>query len=471
MKSEVLLPDIGDFEDVEVVEILVAAGDRVRAEDSLVTVESDKATLEIPSPRAGTVIELYVALGDRVSEGSRILALESDAADEAEGTDASGPAQPGTAQPAAPPAASGRRETAPAETARTDGATARAGVDPSPAEAEAAAGAGPSRDAAERPAAAGPDRPRAAPAADSPGRQASHASPSVRRLARELGVDLARVEGSGRKGRILKSDVQDHVKRALAGGPVAAPGNVVQVEPRPEIDFARFGEVEVQEMHRIRRISAKRLHAAWVTVPHVTQFDEADVTELEEFRRERREEAERRGVKPTLLPFLIKAAVGALRELPRFNASLDASGEKLVLKRYFHLGIAVDTPHGLIVPVIRDADAKSLFDLAAELADKSERARSRRLRPDELAGGSFSISSLGGVGGTHFTPIVNPPEVAILGVSRHAWKPVWRDGEFVPRLTLPLSLSYDHRVIDGVEGARFTAALRERLSDVRNLLI
>ena len=436
MKSEVLVPDIGDFEDVEVVEILVSAGDRVEAEDSLITVESDKATLEIPSPHAGTVVELYVALGDRVSQGSRIVTLESDAA-------ADGPGTP-----------------APETSASAEPTSERS--EPEPAAAE------PRRPAVPAPAPT-PSAP-AAPSGRTPQRS-RHASPSVRRLARELGVDLALVEGSGRKGRILKQDVQEHVKRALAGSPVAAPGNVVQIEPQPEIDFSGFGEVEVQELHRIRRISAKRLHAAWVTAPHVTQFEEADITELEEFRHSRRDEAEQRGVRLTLLPFLMKAAVGALRAHPQFNASLDASGERLLLKRYFHLGVAVDTPNGLIVPVIRDVDSKSLFDLAAELADKSERARARRLRPEELAGGCFSLSSLGGIGGTHFTPIINPPEVAILGVSRHFQKPVYRDGQFVPRLTLPLSLSYDHRVIDGADGARFTQTLRERLSDVRNLLL
>ena len=435
MKSEVLVPDIGDFEDVEVVEILVSAGDRVETEDSLITVESDKATLEIPSPHAGTVVELYVALGDRVSQGARILTLEADAAAPAPEVSEPAPRESGaeTAQPAA-----GRIEPEP----------------PAPRRQPSAPPAGPAAPALER----------------APGRT-GHASPSVRRLARELGVDLALVEGSGRKGRILKQDVQEHVKRALAGSAVAMPGNVVQIEPQAEIDFARFGEIEVQELHRIRRIAAKRLHAAWVTAPHVTQFDEADITELEEFRLSRRDEAERRGVRLTLLPFLMKAAVGALRAHPRFNASLEAGGERLILKRYFHLGVAVDTPNGLIVPVVRDVDAKSLFELAAELADKSERARARRLRPEELAGGGFSLSSLGGIGGTHFTPIINPPEVAILGVSRHAWKPVYRDGEFVPRLMLPLSLSYDHRVIDGADGARFTQTLRERLSDVRNLLL
>jgi pyruvate dehydrogenase E2 component (dihydrolipoamide acetyltransferase) len=287
-----------------------------------------------------------------------------------------------------------------------------------------------------------------------------------------LGVDLALLRGSGRKGRILKTDVQAFVKGALgAGAPIRIPETVVQFELAPEIDFASFGEVEVQPLARIRRLSAAHLHRSWVTVPHVTQHDEADITDLEAFRKQHGEEAEKRGVKLTMLPFLMKAVVAATKEYPQFGASLDRSGENLIIKKYYHLGIAVDTPNGLLVPVIRDVDRKSAFDLAEDLAHMSERARSRKLRPQDLQGGCFSISSLGGIGGTAFTPVVNTPEVAILGVSRSARKPVWVDAEFVSRLMLPLSLSYDHRVIDGADAVRFTTRLCELLADVRSLLL
>jgi pyruvate dehydrogenase E2 component (dihydrolipoamide acetyltransferase) len=450
MKREVLIPDIGDFKDVEVVEILVAAGDQVRQNDSLISIESDKATLEIPAPAAGTVVELHVRLGDRVSQGSRVLTLEAEAAAEATAP-AAGSA---TAQTRPPQAGARPAEPAPA---------ARAAAAPAAVQAPARSAA----PAAEEPAARAPgpidasSRPHGVPPA----------SPSVRRLARELGVDLARVRGSGPKGRILRGDVQEHVKRALSGGAQAPAGGALQLEPEPAIDFAKFGPIEVQELSRIRRIAGARLHGAWVRIPHVTQFDEADITDLEQFRRSHQADAERRGVKLTLLPFLMKAAVGALRAYPQFNASLEPGGERLILKRYFHIGVAVDTPHGLVVPVVRDVDAKGLIELAAELADTSERARNRKLRPEELSGGTFSISSLGGIGGTLFTPIINPPEVAILGVSRYAWRPVYQGNEFVPRLMLPLSLSYDHRVIDGADGARFTSQLKADLADIRNLLL
>jgi pyruvate dehydrogenase E2 component (dihydrolipoamide acetyltransferase) len=438
MKREVVVPDIGDFHDVEVVEILVAPGARVAKDASLISIESDKATLEVPSPWAGTVAEIHVKLGDRVSQGSRVASLEVEEAAEAPGAAPSGP--PAAAAAAAPAPAP---ERAPAPQPRSPAEPARTGT-------------APPREAAD-----------GAPVVAVVRGDVAHASPSVRLLARELGVDLSRVQGSGRKGRILRTDVQAFVKSALSGAARGPAGG----EALPPVDFAKFGPIEVQELPNIRRITGRRLHAAWSSIPHVTQHDEADVTELEAYRKAQSAAAEGAGVKLTLLPFAVKAVVAALREYPRFCASLDPAGEKLVLKKYFHVGVAVDTPNGLIVPVLRDADRKGVLELARELADLSARARERKLRPEELAGGCFSISSLGGIGGSFFTPIINPPEVAILGISRHALRPVYRDGELLPRLLLPLSLSYDHRVIDGAEGARFMGRLVRDLSDVRNLLL
>jgi pyruvate dehydrogenase E2 component (dihydrolipoamide acetyltransferase) len=300
----------------------------------------------------------------------------------------------------------------------------------------------------------------------------AHATPSVRRLARELGVDLARVPGTARKGRITREDVQKFVKASLSQGDApGVPLAGVAVAAPVDIDFSKWGETELQPLNRVRRLSASNLHRSWVTVPHVTQFDEADITELDAFRTTQKDEAKRRGVKLTFLPFVVKAVTAALREFPHFNSSLDRTGESLIVKRYLHIGVAVETENGLVVPVIRDADRKGLFELAGELEDLSTRARSRRLRPTDLQGGSFSISSLGGIGGTFFTPIVNHPEVAILGVSLMQWKPVWQDGTFVPRLILPLSLSYDHRVIDGADAVRFTRRLTELVGDLRLLLL
>jgi pyruvate dehydrogenase E2 component (dihydrolipoamide acetyltransferase) len=433
-KREILVPDIGDFEDVEVIEVLVGAGDAIEVEASLVTLESDKATLEVPSPYAGSVLEVRVAEGDRVSEGSVLLVLDAE-------TDA----QSGTETET-------QRETG--SESESAGAVVQSSA-ASPAVASAAA--------------ASSSEPVAIPR---PTRSASrgHASPSVRRFARELGVDPALVSGSGRKGRILKSDVQAFVKQALAGGVATAlPDTVVQFEAPKEIDFARFGEIEIAPLARIRRLSAANLHRSWVTVPHVTQHDEADITELEAFRKQQRSEAEARGVKLTPLAFLMKAVASVLGEYPEFASSLDPTGENLILKRYTHIGVAVDTPNGLVVPVLRDVDEKDVYEIALALADVSERARIRRLRPADLEGACFSISSLGGIGGTAFTPIVNSPEVAILGVSRHRWQPVYSDGEFVPRLMLPLSLSYDHRVIDGAAAVRFTTRLAAVLADVDRL--
>jgi pyruvate dehydrogenase E2 component (dihydrolipoamide acetyltransferase) len=454
-ERQVRVPDIGDFADVDVIEVLVAPGDRVEREQSLITLESDKATMEIPSPAAGVVKALLVSVGDKVSEGSAILTLEMEGAAAAERP------EPGGA------AAAEREGEAPA--------AAAAAPEPTPAaEPEAQAPAAPAR-APEAPAEAGPAQMLSGapplPHRASPPLARAHASPSVRRLARELGVDLARVAGSGPKGRILKQDVQGYVKQALASGSQPAAPAGFAVPEMPEIDFSRWGEIEVQPLSKLRRVSARNLHRAWLTVPHVTQFDEADITDLEEFRSEKQPEAKQRGVKLTPLAFFLKAAAVVLEDFPHFNASLDRSGEALVLKRYFHIGIAVDTELGLVVPVIRDVDQKGLFDLAGELALVSQKARDRKLRPEDLQGGTFSISSLGGIGGTAFTPIVNAPEVAILGIARADIRPLWIEGAFRPRLVVPLCLSYDHRVVDGADAVRFTTRLKTVLSDIRNLLL
>jgi pyruvate dehydrogenase E2 component (dihydrolipoamide acetyltransferase) len=443
-EKEIKVPDIGDFEDVEIIEVLVSAGDAIQPEDSLVTIESDKASMEIPSPFGGVIAEVAVSVGDRVSEGALLARIT-----------------PSDTQPEAEPPA------APREAVNREADDKPATDESSATSDEPDAGAA----RAARQAAAPPSPPpRSAPAA--PSMRTAHASPSVRRFARELGANLDLVRGSGRKGRIVKEDVQDFIKRALQqGGAPAHLENVLEVAPARSIDFAEFGEIEITPLNNIRKIAAKSLHRSWVTIPHVTQFDEADITELEEYRKSQQAEGRNRGVKLTALTFVMKAVVSTLKEFPQFCASLDETGDNLILKRYFHIGIAVDTPNGLVVPVIRDVDRKGLFDLAVELAEVSERARNRKLTQADLSGGCFSISSLGGIGGTAFTPIVNGPEVAILGVSRHVLKPVYRDGQFVPKLMLPLSLSYDHRVIDGAAAARFTTKLGDVLSDVRNLAL
>jgi pyruvate dehydrogenase E2 component (dihydrolipoamide acetyltransferase) len=428
---EVAVPDIGDFKDVEVVEVLVKPGDAVAAEQSLITVESDKATMEIPSPAAGVVMELRVRVGDKVGEGSPVLVLQE-----------AGVA--GTAPAAAPKAA------------------------PAPAPAESAAPA---------PAAAASRHPpvRAEPAAEAAGFK-PHASPSVRKFARELGVDLARVRGSGPKGRVLQQDVQAFVKGIVTGAApapaaagAAAAGTGLALLPWPQVDFAKFGPIESQPLSRIKKISGANLARNWVMIPHVTNNEEADITELEAFRVQLNKENEKSGAKVTMLAFLIKAVVAALRRHPEFNASLD--GDNLVLKKYFHIGFAADTPNGLMVPVIRDADQKGVFDLARETAELARQAREGKLKPADMQGGCFSISSLGGIGGTHFTPIINAPEVAILGVSRSQTKPAWDGKAFQPRLMLPLSLSYDHRVIDGAAAARFNAFLAALLADFRRAML
>jgi pyruvate dehydrogenase E2 component (dihydrolipoamide acetyltransferase) len=428
-----MVPDIGDFHDVPVIEIAVSPGDRVEAEDSLVTLESDKATMDVPSPRAGVIKEMRVKLGDTVSQGSLILTLEVNDAAEA-------PAAEEQPQPA--PESNPPPSTAPAPTA-----------DPPPP-------------------AARPSPTASLPSASGAGATPSHATPSIRHFARELGVDLSRVIGTGRKGRILKEDVTRFVKGALSGEAlVGAVEGGSGIPPIPAVDFAKYGEVELKPLSRIKKISGQHLRRAWLNVPHVTHHDEADVTDMEAFRQSLKEEAARQGVRVTALAFIMKALCAALGEFPTFNASLAADGESLVLKRYFHIGVAVDTPNGLVVPVIRDVDSKGIFELGAVLAELSARAREGKLKPDEMQGGCMSISSLGGIGGTAFTPIVNAPEVAILGVTRARMTPVWNGERFEPRLMLPLDLSYDHRVVDGAEAARFMSFLTGALSDVRRLLL
>ncbi|KWZ35769.1 dihydrolipoyllysine-residue acetyltransferase [Burkholderia anthina] len=429
---EVKVPDIGDYKDVPVIEIGVKVGDTVEKEQSLVTLESDKATMDVPSPAAGVVKDIKVKVGDSVSEGTLIVLLET----------------------AGAPAAAAPQATAPAPAA------------PAPAPAAAPA-----------PAQAAPAPAAAAPAAAPSGEyRASHASPSVRKFARELGVEVARVQGSGPKGRITKEDITGFVKGVMTGqraapAAAAAPagGGELNLLPWPKVDFSKFGPFEAKPLSRIKKISGANLHRNWVMIPHVTNNDEADITELEALRVQLNKEHEKAGVKFTMLAFVIKAVVAALKKFPTFNASLD--GDNLVFKQYYHIGFAADTPNGLVVPVIRDADKKGLVDIAKEMAELSKAARDGKLKPDQMQGGCFSISSLGGIGGTNFTPIINAPEVAILGLSRGQMKPVWDGKQFVPRLTLPLSLSYDHRVIDGAEAARFNAYLGALLADFRRIIL
>ena len=427
----IVVPDIGDFDQVDVVEVLVGVGDEVSVDQSLITLESDKASMEVPSPTAGRVVEIAVAIGGQVAEGDLILTIEASDAPVEEQVARADTAE-AAASPDAPPAA------------------------PAPA--------------AEPPQPSPPGRrpPPPAPAAPPSGSTPPHASPAVRRFARMLGVDLRRVSGAGAKGRILREDVEGFVKEAMAGGPQAAGAGI---PPVPEIDFSKFGPVESKPLSRIRKLAAASLHRSWLNVPHVTQHDEADITELEAFRRAHLEEARERGVRLTLLAFLMKAVSASLAEFPEMNSSLAPDGESLILKRYFHLGVAVDTPDGLVVPVVRDVDRKSVYELAGELAEVSGRARERKLRPADIQGATFTISSLGGIGGTAFTPIVNAPEVGILGVSRSVRRPVYVGAGLAPRLMLPVSLSYDHRVIDGAYAVRFTTHLCAALADIRRVVL
>ena len=438
---EVTVPDIGDFKEVEVIELMVKVGDTIAVEQSLLTVESDKASMEIPSSHAGVVKELKVKVGDKVAKGSLVLVVETTG---------------GAAAPA-PAAAPAQAAAAPAA------ATASA---PAPAAAAPAAAA-----------------PAAAPAAPAVNGKLAHASPSIRKFARELGVELARVGGSGPKGRITQEDVQNFVKGVMSGAvaapnaPVAAAkggsGVGLDLLPWPSLDFAKFGATELLPLSRIKKISGPNLHRNWVMIPHVTQFDEADVTDLEAFRVDTNaaNAKNKDAAKLTMLAFVIKACVAALKKFPAFNSSLDAKGENLILKQYYHIGFAADTPNGLVVPVIKNADQKSVSQIAKEMTDLSLQAREGKLKPADMQGASFTISSLGGIGGTHFTPIVNAPEVAILGLSKASIKPVWDGKAFQPRLMMGTSLSYDHRVVDGAMGARFSVYLGEVLADMRKILL
>ncbi len=429
--KEVRIPDIGNFDSIDVIEVLVKEGDIVKAEDALITLESEKATMDIPAPWSGKITAVRTKVGEKVSEGSLILLMEV--------------AEEGKAAPAAKPATTAPQPAAPVTAAPAAVAPART-VAP-----------------------AVPVAP--APLADSGENAKVHGSPSVRAFARELGVNLALVNGSGPKRRILKEDVQAFVKAELSRPRGAAGGAGLSVLEMPQVDFAKFGAIEVRPLTKIKKVSGANLHRNWVTAPHVTQHEEADITELEAFRKAMSEDAQKQGVRLTLPAFLIKAMAAALKAHPNFNTSLSADGESLVFKQYIHIGMAVDTADGLVVPVIRNADQKGVLELARELMTISQKARDKKLTPGEMQGGSISISSLGGIGGSFFTPIINLPEVAVLGISRATMKPVWNGKEFVPRLMLPLSLSYDHRVIDGAQGARFITDLSQMLADVRRLLL
>ena len=458
--KEARVPDIGGYDDVPVIEVLVAVGDTVARDQGLVTLESDKATMEVPSPFAGVIRELKVKVGDTLSEGGVVAMIEADdaAAAEAPKEAAKPPAKAGSA-PA--PAQERPREAdpvvEPVAVPGTPDKLAQASID-AQAGTPAAQGAPPLRFEAD---------------ALLPGK-VPYASPAVRLFARELGVDLARVTGTAKGGRIAKEDVQKFVKAALSGGVAggaATGGGGLNLLPWPKVDFAKFGEVEEKPLSRIKKISGANLARNWAMIPHVTQHDDADITDLEALRVQLNKENEKSGIKLTMLAFLIKASANALKKYPDFNASLDAGGEMLTLKKYVHIGFAADTPNGLVVPVVRDVDRKGVIEIAQETGDLAKKARDGKLGPAEMSGGCFSISSLGGIGGTAFTPIVNAPEVAILGVSKSSMKPVWDGKQFVPRLTLPLSLSYDHRVIDGAAAARFTAYLAQLLADMRRVLL
>ena len=427
---EVHVPDIGDFSDVDVIEVHVSEGDQVAGEDPLITLETDKAAMDVPAPAAGTVGSLSVKAGDKVSEGDLILTLNVAAAT------------------ASAPAARPAEKTQPA----TDAGPSKTAIMPRAT-----------------PTPATPAKRGELPPIDEQAFSRAHASPAVRRFARELGVDLGQVSGTGLKGRIINEDVKAFVKAVMSGQQLASAAPALPAVP--EVDFAKYGEIEVQALSRIQKISGPRLHASWINLPHVTQFDQADITELEERRQTLKGKAEKQGARLTPLAFLVVACVKTLKEFPKFNTSLDPSGESLVYKKYFHIGFAADTPNGLVVPVIKNADQKSLLQIARELAELSARARDGKLPATDMQGGTFTISSLGGIGGTAFTPIINAPEVAILGVSRSQMQPVYQEGEFVPRLMLPLCLSYDHRIIDGASAARFTTFLSAQLADPDGLIL
>jgi pyruvate dehydrogenase E2 component (dihydrolipoamide acetyltransferase) len=417
--KDILVPDIGDFSEVEVIEILVAPGDTVAVDDALITLESDKASMEVPSSDAGVVKELKIKLGDNLSEGSVILQLEVE----------------GDVAVAEPPKAAESAQAAPVAAV-----------------------------------------PAAAPSPSSTSYERAHASPSVRRIARERGIDLNTLPGSGRKGRITKADLDGSASQSSVATSAGAKASKAApatsgIPAIPEQDFSKFGEIELQSLSKIKRLTGINLSRSWLNVPHVTHHDETDISEVEAFRKSLKAEAEQQGVRVTLLSFFMKACAASLKAFPTFNASLDGNGENLILKKYVHIGIAVDTPNGLVVPVIRDVDQKSIFEISAELAEMSQKAKAKKLGPADMQGGTFTISSLGGIGGTAFTPIVNAPEVAILGLTRSKMQPVWDGSDFIPRLMQPMSLSYDHRVIDGAEAARFVRHLGALMNDVRRLLL
>ena len=466
---EAKVPDIGNYTNVPVIEVLVKAGDAVTKDQGIATLESDKATMEVPAPFDGVVKEVKVKVGDEVSEGAVVALIE-----EGEGAAAS-------PKPAKPREERGEPivgDTSPVALAREEGRSPAASAPPAPstptpAPAPVVSDARPGVD----PEAAGPRTPPVPfDASTVMPDKVAYASPAVRLIARELGVDLNRVTGSERKGRITKADVRAYVKSVLSGQATAprasgAGGGGLNLLPWPQIDFSKFGEIETKPLSKIKKISGANLARNWAMIPHVTQHDEADVTELEALRVQLNRENEKVGIKLTMLAFLIKAVVSALKKYPEFNASLDAAGENLTLKKYFNVGFAADTPNGLVVPVLRDADKKGIIAIATETGELAKKARDGKLGPAEMSGGCFSISSLGGIGGTAFTPIVNAPEVAILGVSKSQMKPHWDGNAFVPRLMLPLSLSYDHRVIDGAAAARFAAYLAQVLADMRRVLL
>ncbi len=429
--KEILLPDIGDFDEIDVIEILVKPGDSIKKEDPLIVLESDKATMEIPSTEAGVVKEVNVNVGDKIAEGHTILSLEL--------SDSESPSDADQTEPV-PETQEVEKEDKP-ETIPPLELT-----QPMPA----------------------PEIPKTAEKVRGSRSAKALASPAVRKLARELGVDLGLVNGSGPKNRILKEDVKSYTKSVIEGTNTNAGFSLPEIPP---VDFSKFGETQLKPLSKIKKLTGQHMQRSWLSVPQVTQFDEADITDLEEFRQSRKNEAKEKGTNLTLITFLIKAVVVALKKFPEFNSSLTSDGDALVLKQYFHIGIAVNTDNGLVVPVIRNADQKGLFDIALEITDLSEKARLGVLKPDEMQGGCFTISSLGSIGGTGFTPIVNAPEVAILGVSKSDLKPVYQDNQFIPKLILPFSVSYDHRVIDGVAAAQFAGFIKEILSDIRQILL
>lgn len=436
--QQINIPDIGDFDEVEVIEVLVAEGDEIAVDDSLLTLESDKATMEIPAPSAGKITKVMVNIGDKVSEGTVVFEIEAtEASADAAPAEGAAPAEP--KQESAPAAAAPQPKAEQPAPAPMPSPTAQALTKPINAQSMGAA---------------------------------SHASPSVRAFARKLGVDLTSVTGSGPKGRIQQADVESAIKAVMQGGAgsAAAQGGM-GIPSVQEIDFSQFGETETVELGRIKKISGKFLQTSWLNVPHVTQFDECDITEMDAFRKSMKAQAEKEGVKLTPLVFVMKAVVKALQDFPNFNASLSPDSQSLIKKHYYNIGVAVDTPNGLVVPVFRDVDKKGIYELSRELMEISGKARDGKLTPKDMSGGTFTISSLGGIGGTQFTPIVNAPEVAIMGLSKAKMQPVWNGSDFEPRLVMPFSVSYDHRVVDGAEGVRFTTTVGQYLTDLRQLIL